>query len=87
MGIVSDKLDEIYGLDQRAEKIFSLQEVVKRIYQGVQTAITNGNLNFPTGDEQFDAFFQPIVDDLLQLRVTLETNANQEFINWTKPEL
>jgi len=83
MGIVTDKLNELYAQDSTIDAVFELQKITSALYEAVQTANTAGGNLYPTGDETFDGYFLDIAQAFVDFRSTLEQHL--EFINWTEP--
>ena len=66
------------------QKMFAVRAGVQDFYNNLVEAISGGQGNYPTGDQAFDDYVQPIVNEMTTFKNKLE-NDYGEFIDWTQP--
>ena len=84
MSIITDKLDAEWAEKQIDENMFAVRAIIEDFYNTLIQTISNGQALYPTGDTQFDAYVQPIVQEMVTFKNGLETNY-LEFIQWRQP--
>jgi len=84
MSIITDKLDEKWAEKKVDEDMFAVRAIVEDFYNNLVEAISWGQDLYPTGDATFDAYVQPIVQEMVTFKNGLETNYS-EFIGWRQP--
>ena len=84
MGVITDKLNAEWIEKKIDEDIFTVRAIIEDFYNNLSEAISRGQDLYPTGDATFDAYVQPIVQEMVTFRNQLEANY-AEFIGWRQP--
>lgn len=84
MGAITDKLNAEWQEQTINENMFSVRAIIEDFYNNLSQAISRGQAKYPTGDQQFDDYVQPIVQEMTQFKTQLENNYG-EFIQWRQP--
>jgi len=84
MSIITDKLNAEWAEKKIDEDMFAVRAIIEDFYNNLVEAISRGQDLYPTGDSAFDAYVQPIVQEMVTFRNQLETNYS-EFIGWRQP--
>ena len=81
MSAITDKLNAEWTEMTTDQDMFEVRAIIQDFYNNLTEAISRGQDKYPTGDATFDAYVQPIVQELVTFKNQLETNY-AEFINW-----
>ena len=81
MGVITDKLNAEWIEKKVDEDMFAVRAIIEDFYNNLTEAISRGQALYPTGDATFDAYVQPIVQEMVTFRNQLESNYS-EFIQW-----
>ena len=81
MGAITDKLNAEWAEKTVDENMFAVRAIIEDFYNNLTQAIQRGQDLYPTGDATFDAYVQPIVNEMVTFKNQLEANYS-EFINW-----
>ena len=81
MGVITTKLNSEWVEKQIDDNMFAVRAIIEDFYNNLSMAITQGSSLYPTGDATFDAYVQPIVNEMVAFKTSLETKY-AEFINW-----
>ena len=84
MGAITDKLNAEWSEMTTDQDMFAVRAIIQDFYNNLSEAISRGQDKYPTGDATFDAYVQPIVQELVTFKTDLENNY-AEFINWVQP--
>ena len=83
MSAISDKLDAEWAEKQTDEKMFAVRAHIEDLYNNIQFFLANADENYPTGDTAFDAYVDPIKDEIITFKNLLD--GYSEFIGWRQP--
>ena len=81
MGVITTKLDAEWAEKQVDENMFTVRAIIEDFYNNLVEAISRGQVLYPTGDATFDAYVQPIVNEMVTFKDQLEASY-LEFIQW-----
>ena len=81
MSVITDKLNAEWAEMTTGQDMFEVRAIIQDFYNNLSEAISSGQGKYPTGDTQFDGYVQPIIDDMVALKASFESNYF-EFINW-----
>ena len=81
MSAITDKLDAEWAELTTDQDMFEVRAIIQDFYNNLTEAISRGQDKYPTGDATFDNYVQPIVQEMVAFRTSLENNY-AEFINW-----
>ena len=84
MSAITDKLDAEWAELTTDQDMFEVRAIIQDFYNNLSEAISRGQYKYPTGDTTFDNYVQPIVQEMVAFRTSLENNY-AEFINWMQP--
>lgn len=84
MGLITEKLNAEWAEKTVDENMFAVRAIIEDFYNNLTQAISRGQELYPTGDATFDAYIQPIVQEMTTFKNQLENNY-AEFINWRQP--
>jgi len=84
MGVITTKLNTEWAEKKVDEDMFAVRAIIEDFYNNLSEAISRGQDLYPTGDAQFDAYVQPIVQEMVTFKGQLEANYS-EFIQWRQP--
>ena len=84
MGVITTKLNTEWAEKKVDEDMFAVRAIIEDFYNNLSEAISRGSALYPTGDATFDAYVQPIVQELTTFKNQLEANY-AEFIGWRQP--
>ena len=84
MSAITDKLNAEWAEMTTDQDMFEVRAIIQDFYNNLSEAISRGQDKYPTGDATFDAYVQPIVQEMTTFKTQLENNYG-EFINWMQP--
>ena len=84
MGVITDKLNAEWSEMTVDQNMFEVRAIIQNFYNNLAEAIQRGSDLYPTGDADFDAYVQPIVNEMVTFKNQLEASY-AEFINWVQP--
>ena len=84
MSAITDKLNAEWVEMTTDQDMFEVRAIIQDFYNNLTEAISRGQDKYPTGDATFDNYVQPIVQEMIAFRTSLENNY-AEFINWMQP--
>ena len=84
MGAITDKLNAEWEEMTTDQDMFEVRAIIQDFYNNLVEAISRGQAKYPTGDTTFDNYVQPIVQEMITFKTSLENNY-AEFINWVQP--
>ena len=80
MSAITDALDAKWAEKSQDENIFEIRAIIEQFYNDLAEAIARGQSLYPTGNTTFDNYVQPIVQEMVNFKNTLDTYS--DFINW-----
>lgn len=83
MGIITDKLNAEWKEKTINDKVFNVRAEIENLYVLINDIISIVSNSFPTGNETFDNYIDPIKDEIITFRDLL--NIYSELINWRQP--
>ena len=84
MGVITTKLNAEWLEKKVDEDMFAVRAIIEDFYNNLSEAISRGSALYPTGDATFDAYVQPIIQEMTTFKNQLEANY-AEFIGWRQP--
>lgn len=84
MGAITDKLNAEWAEKKVDENMFAVRAIIEDFYNNLIQAISRGQDLYPTGDTAFDDYVQPIINEMVTFKNSLEANYS-EFLNWRQP--
>jgi len=84
MGVITTKLNAEWVELKQDEDMFAIRAAVQELGYAVEHFFSQVADKYPTGDATFDAYLDPLKDDVLSFKTLLNTTYG-EFKDWEQP--